>query len=400
MPAKKKISEKTDKRYRAKITIPGSSKPVYISAKTKKELDEKRRATVERLLTGKTAESKPFVDIVVAWWETDKKPRLRSDATIAAYRSAINRHILTAFDHHQLIQAVTIDDLQACVDSVAGMSASISNRVIGVLQGAYGYAIKRRIHDTDLSLYLMPPNTKPPKHRDFLTDEQTARLLKAAAVEEYGILIYLLYYTGMRRGEALALRWCDVDLRKNLIHVCRTVTCNTKVSEGKTKAANRYIPIPVPLQAELKKRRGLPDECVVHHAQSTIAGHMMSAEIARRLWIGMMYRCGLATLSEKYYGHCKASLAKGLKPPRPTQDGDIIAEITPHWLRHNYVSILYDAGVDAITATRIVGHSSYKVTADIYTHISNERQRQAAVNLDAVFAKVAQRLPNGDENAV
>lgn len=60
--------------------------------------------------------------------------------------------------------------------------------------------------------------------------------------------------------------------------------------------------------------------------------------------------------------------------------------ITPHYFRHNYVTMLYESGIDPLVAMRIVGHADYQTTANIYTHLHDETLRRAYVNLEQVFS--------------
>ena len=59
--------------------------------------------------------------------------------------------------------------------------------------------------------------------------------------------------------------------------------------------------------------------------------------------------------------------------------------ITPHFFRQNYVTFLYESGVDPIVAMKIVGHMDYRTTANIYTHLKEETLKKASVNMEKVF---------------
>ena len=65
--------------------------------------------------------------------------------------------------------------------------------------------------------------------------------------------------------------------------------------------------------------------------------------------------------------------------------------LTPHYFRHNYITMLYEGGIDPLVAMKIVGHTDYQTTANIYTHLSEETMRRASVNLDDVFQKKAKK---------
>ena len=75
--------------------------------------------------------------------------------------------------------------------------------------------------------------------------------------------------------------------------------------------------------------------------------------------------------------------------PGSRRPDDILKQIkpilTPHYFRHNYVTMLYEAGVDPLIAMKIVGHTDYQTTANIYTHVRDEMLKKATVNMDEVF---------------
>ena len=66
---------------------------------------------------------------------------------------------------------------------------------------------------------------------------------------------------------------------------------------------------------------------------------------------------------------------------------NIKPRLTPHFFRHNYVTLLYESGVDPLIAMKIVGHTDYQTTANIYTHVRDEMLKKATVNMNEVFQK-------------
>lgn len=62
------------------------------------------------------------------------------------------------------------------------------------------------------------------------------------------------------------------------------------------------------------------------------------------------------------------------------------ATLTPHYFRHNYVTLLYEAGVDPLIAMKIGGHRDYQTTANIYTHLKEETLKKVAFDMDSVFS--------------
>ena len=64
--------------------------------------------------------------------------------------------------------------------------------------------------------------------------------------------------------------------------------------------------------------------------------------------------------------------------------------MTPHYFRHNFATLLYEAGVDPLIAMKIIGHTDYQTTANIYTHIKEDTLRKATVNMGDVFMSRAE----------
>jgi len=95
----------------------------------------------------------------------------------------------------------------------------------------------------------------------------------------------------------------------------------------------------------------------------------------KRKWCGLMLAAGCADWREV--------------PEGTSRPGDILKQIkprlTPHFFRHNYVTMLYESGVDPLIAMKIVGHTDYQTTANIYTHVRDEMLKKATVNMNEVF---------------
>ena len=77
----------------------------------------------------------------------------------------------------------------------------------------------------------------------------------------------------------------------------------------------------------------------------------------------------------------------------PTKMPMIITPFTPHELRHTFCTIMYEAGIDALTAKEQLGHSDIKTTLSIYTHLSSQHKDNDLKKLDVFLkggSKVAQ----------
>ena len=107
---------------------------------------------------------------------------------------------------------------------------------------------------------------KKKTERRALTDQETENVLHTIQNHEYGLFLAVLYYLGLRRGEALGLQWGDFDFDEDLVHIQRDIDyVGSTAHDGalKTAAANRYVPIPQELRAMLSKVRGFPQQYVL-----------------------------------------------------------------------------------------------------------------------------------------
>ena len=188
MPKKQK-----DGRYRAKVTPAPGEKPVYVSARTLRELNEKKQYVLTHYRDGLKPRDITFHDLVVEWFEVIKRPRIRSRSTLQNYRNIINAHVLPYFPPQQLLRAVRRADLQRCLDACAGMSSIIGSLTRSVLVHAVRYALTENLLDVDISAALMLPQSSTAQAKTAFTPEEEERLLRTAASSPDGLMIYLLY---------------------------------------------------------------------------------------------------------------------------------------------------------------------------------------------------------------
>lgn len=168
-----------------------------------------------------------------------------------------------------------------------------------------------------------------------IPDDDAIQAVMCGLDAPFGLFAYLLIYSGLRRGEALALRYDDIDRKNSVIHVTKSVQYigNTpSVKEPKTKNSVRdVILLDTLADAIPKNEKG--------YIFRNSKGEIMSR----------------STYTKKWKQYCKA----------------IGYEITAHQLRHGYATILYEAGVADKDAQELLGHADITLTRNIYTHIRN-----------------------------
>lgn len=166
-----------------------------------------------------------------------------------------------------------------------------------------------------------------------------------------GLLPFFLLYSGLRRGEALALRYGDIDRKEKVIRVTKSVYYDPlpKIKEPKTKAGIRSVVFLDKLAAVLPD--GPEDELVFPGRNG-----------------GLMTKGTFAALWERW------KKASG-------------ANVCAHQLRHGFATLCLEAGLDEKDAQEQLGHASAAVTRDVYEHIRASRRKLSAEKLNAAAEK-------------
>lgn len=384
--AKKTKAGKLRGRVRIGVTADGKNVNKYVSASTPRELEELKEEVRRHYIDGEpTRNDMLFCEYGKEWYRLKKEPFI-SASSKKSYMCCFTKHILPVFGLRHL-RAISAQELQAFVNGYGGRSKSLITMIIGILKAIFSGAFSEGIIRFDPSAALVRPKAKKKVKRRALTKEETRRVLQTIETHEDGLFLAILYYLGVRRGEALGLRWSDFDFEECIVHIQRDIDyADTQAADGdlKTDASDRYVPIPEELLPMLKRHRELPDRYLFH----TEDGKPLPEATYNRMWLKLMLHAG-----------CTVEKKPNPKSHRPNDIRQRFkATLTPHYFRHNYVTLLYEAGIDPLIAMRLVGHSDYQTTADIYTHIKDELLKKSATKIDGVFSKRSAQKPL--ENAI
>lgn len=387
MPKKQK-----DGRYRSKVTIGYTSdgKPLvkYISGTTKVELEKARQQVISTYIDHArgTAADQLLGEYAVNWWKVRKEPFI-SASTRNGYRSMLNKHILPYFGDRNL-RAISPTDLQMFLNGFAGASKSQIQNAITVLKDLFAAAIDDRIISVNPMEHIRAPKHTPAEERRALTDQERAVVERIIETHPDGLYLGVMYYTGMRPGEVRGLQWGDIDWERNLIHVQRDIdyaTHKAVVGELKTAAADRYIPITARLRAILWPYRGLPKAFLFH----ALDGSPLPQATAQRKWLRLMVACGMAEQVPE--AEVKGNPHDIRNTWRTT--------VKPYAMRHNFITMCWENGIDIMLTMKMVGHADYETTRKIYTHLSDKHMQAAAEQLNSAFPLdagekfVAEKLP-------
>jgi integrase len=271
--------------------------------------------------------------------------------------------------------AITLDrlrpsDIEALLIAkrATGLSDSSVRLIYTVARSVLEIAVRDGLVRRNVAASVRRPTIKRADAR-YLTVEEVGRLLEAAKGDRLEPLIVLMLGTGLRRGEALALHWSDVDLAAGHLRVRWTLSRIDRhliFDEPKTERSRRFVPLPSPVAAVLKTHR--------------------SGQVAERL---------AAPVWAPWEGHEDLVFPTQIGTPSdPRNTLRAFAAIAQraglsgvglHTLRHSAASALIASGAHIKVVQELLGHSSYGITADIYSHVASEQQREAAERLGEAF---------------
>jgi integrase len=199
------------------------------------------------------------------------------------------------------------------------------------------------------------PRLPPPRKHRYLTHEELSRLAKACGA--YETMVLTLGYTGLRWGEAAALRVSSVDLLRGRLTVDQSVAeISGKLYYGTTKThANRQIPVPAFLRADLE--RAMADKGPSDLLFTSPEGGPLR----------------LTNWRQRFFD--KAAKAENL------------VGITPHGLRHTAASLAVASGANVKAVQRMLGHKDAAMTLNTYTDLFDDELDAVADRLDEAFSR-------------
>lgn len=286
------------------------------------------------------------------------------------------------------LKELTQSDIKRAYNAIEDMSDSYIKKYAMTLRNICACAYADGACARDPAQELAAPKGESGTHRA-LTPDEIHLVMEAAPHHRFGAMAMTMLFSGLRRGEALALDIDkDVDFVNRVIHVRGAISFegnNPVLTQGKTYNAIRDVPLLPPLRSFLVSRHGLLlSGATTKYATETICTgqftgfiHLMERQIngVQKYWYGRTRE------------HREIVAAGGELPP--WQD----VTIRMHDFRHTYCVMLFDAGVDMKTAQKWMGHADATMIMRIYDHLSKIR---TAKSTDAM-TQLVENLVKNDE---
>ncbi len=349
---------KSDGQWCGAIFTGTRQKVLY--GKTKQEVIAKLVAAQELLSKGHVAnQPAPTVtEFLRSWLSTSVKPRVRP-LTYAGYRVNVEKHLVPTLGKIRLDQ-LTPRDVQEMMNSrlAAGLSTKTVTYVHQVLRTALGVAVRWDLVSRNVARLVDRPRIQRKQINPFSPFE-AREFLRAVRGHRLEALFSVALALGLRQGEALGLRWQDIDFAAGTISVrnqLQRIDGKLTLVAPKTEKSRRTLVMPALIVERLKEHE--------------------KRQVAEKLWAGSSWQ---------ETGHVFANHVGA-----PTQARRVIEQfhealhkagirrVRFHDLRHSCATLLLVQGVSPRVVMEVLGHSEIALTMNAYSHVVPELQRQSS----------------------
>lgn len=259
-----------------------------------------------------------FFDWLTEWVQTYKINNV-GKSQLHQIKVCIDLHIKPNMEDKLLINLTSLE-LQKCLNKIKSSRTAESTyyTLLGAITSAY---------DNKLIEFNLMNNVKKPKHirkvGKALSSKELSKFIKCLEQSKYKNLFKAYLLTGCRKSELLNVKWCDIDLKNELIHIPGT----------KTILSNRYIPLFKEMKIILSELKKTP------HKQNDLIFNYTINQVD----------CAFKRLKKKYKFNFKI-----------------------HDLRHTFATTCLENGISMKVIQKWLGHSNMGTTSKIYTHISDK----------------------------
>jgi integrase len=349
------------------LTTIGARKRVYVYGRSREEAHERLVEEQSKSARGIPVPERswklgPYLDY---WLEHVIKPT-RRPATYALYEMIVRIHLAPALGKYQL-KRLSVPILQAFFNGKLRAGLSVRNVQImrQVLSAALSRAVREELITRNVARLVELPAWQPSVVVPWSPTEALAFLQAAIDDPLYPAFVLLILY-GLRRGEALGLRWQDIDIEAQIIHIRQQIHRSQgqlRIGPVKTRAGSRDLPL-----------IGLARGALLARKEQQEADQMKLGSAWADTGLVFTTRTGRPIEPR--------NLVRSFVRIR---DSHGIRKIRVHAIRHTTASLLKDLGVPARDTQIILGHAHISTTQQIYTHVDEAARREALMRLNKLL---------------
>lgn len=342
--------------------------PKMTQKQIEKELNRQAVMFEEACNHGYQSKAVKFEVFAEEWFEEYAKPNLRN--TTYERMLQLRKRVYAAIGYMRM-DKITPRQIQAFVNSLSKDGANertgkpLAPKTIrhnlSFVSDVFAYAVKMGVVSDNPCAKVTLPKAEQ-KEKQIYTPEQVQKFLTLLNDEplKYRTFFNLMIYSGFRRGEMLGLEWKDVDFENNIISVRRTSNYTAKkgvyTDTTKTRKSQRTLKFPQEIMNMLKEYKAEQDEQALKCGDKWVETDRLYTK-----WNGEPMQNGtpyfwLGEFCEKhdlpFYGL--------------------------HSFRHLFASLLVNQGVDIVTVSGALGHSTVSTTSNIYCHMLEEAQAKVS----------------------
>ncbi len=303
-------------------------------------------------------------------------------STFDSYRDIVERHITPPLGKEPLAKltpAKVRGWISAKQVEVGARGKVLSSRTVAyfhaVLRKALADAMRDELVGRNVAALVEPPVVRRAPVRP-LTADEARKVLVAAATDRLRVLWLVMLSVGLRRGEALALRWDDLDLDAGTVTIARSLQ-RLRGDKNETTGRRRGELVELAPKTEGSAATiALPASLV-----TALREHVEVQQLERMVapaWVdpGLVFTTSVGTaLEPRNVSRSWSTLC----------DRANVRRVRLHDLRHSAATFMLSAGVDLKMIQTTLRHSRLATTADVYAHVLDDVQHQAAERMDVVL---------------
>ena len=365
-----KVFRLTDGRWGCHVELPrgvdGKRRRKFVTGQSRAVVIEKRNDELHKLAVGVV----PGERVTVWEWVEhylDSRKQTIAGSTYDNYRNVAMKHIHGSTVGGVLITQLTTRSVEAFLAQKREqrLSATTVNRIRLVLNSAMQRAVEQRLVVANV-IRATRPHQLAESHRRAMSEEQAKAFSVQTRGTRYEAAYGLMLTCGLRPGECFGLRWSDIDMHARTLTVRRTLRRDGTIGPTKTRSSRRTLSLPEYLLPMLRDRRERQE----------------MDRLAAPQWASGDDPLVFTTRHGTPLNLRNVAL-------RDFQPLCVKAGIGSDWvlheLRHTAATLMLLRAIPIEQVSRVLGHSSIRVTSDTYAHILPRHLEPVADAMEALF---------------